>query len=574
MGSMADDLSARGQAVLDASLARAVRPATVAVGLGYLASGLVHFAFGGPHEHVLPALELASAIFLLALYLRDTRNARVRTAVLGAVILANNAVFHSINDAASHTPVLYLLVLGAGIVAGIPRFDYVALLGGTFVVQWFAIARSPDPLEAWVEPAITLVAAFVLSITLRYHAREHLSQITQLEAQRAASHAAHEATLSHFRDVAETTRDLIAELDDRGRVVYANPAHREIFRVASEEGGGGDPFADLRDELAAQGIPPLRAFLEGPIGPIELEIPGEPGGRDRVILELSSRPFETADGEQRVVMTSRDVTRRAEQAAEDERYRQQLEAEVESRTRALTASVIALQRRERLASVGTLAAGIAHQINNPIGGILLSSEFALKEFELGTTDAEGLANALDVNLEEARRCGEIVKHLLRFAQNETAERQVIDLAPTIERVANLCRPYAASREGVIRVDVPARKILVSANPVEIEESLINLIRNAVESRDKSATVEIELSADATKAEILVADDGPGIPEDQQGHVFDPFYTTRLREGGTGLGLSVARDIAIDHGGSLEIEGNGERGTRIRVTLPLDRSTLD
>ena len=565
---MAEDLSTRGQAVLDASLARAIRPATFAIGLGYLASAAVHFTFGGLHEGGLPPLEFASAILLFVLATRHAQSPRSRTAILVAVILVNNLVFHSIHDAAAHTPVLYLLALGAGVIAGIPRLDYALILAGSFLVQGLSIAFSSDPFAAWAEPVVTLVSASVLSVTLRYHAREHLAQISTLEAQNASNRAAREAAFTHFLDLAEGASDLICELDARGRFVYANPAHETLFGIDPKALIGVDAFEVLDEVFRRHDSPDLQTLLAGPAGPIELEIPTSLTGQERVVIEAKSRPFDSATGRQHIVVTARDVTRRVDKAAQDERHRQALEAEVASRTQALTASVIELQRRERLASVGTLAAGIAHQINNPVGGILLSSELALKEFEQESTDADGLADALRVNIEEARRCGDIVKHLLRFARNEPSERRLVDLGPTITRVADLCRPYAASRDGVVQVEVEAPEAVISANPVEIEESLINLIRNALESRDAGATVHIGLRAGPDQAEILVTDDGPGISEQDLRHVFDPFYTTRLREGGTGLGLSVARDIAIDHGGALEIESDGTNGTQIRVTLPL------
>ncbi len=566
---MAEDPSLRGQAVLDASLARAIGPATLAAGVGYLASSAVHFALGEPEHRVLPILEWASALFFFLLAHRQPGSARLRTALLATIVLVNNYVLHEIHSGAAHTPVLYLLVIGVGILAGIPRLDYALILAGAYAVQGMTIATSPDPLSDWVEPATTLVAATVLSVTLRYHAREQLTQIGRLEAANEASLAARAAAFDHFRNLAEGASDLICELDTDGRFVYANPAHRTLFGLEPEALVGTDVFELLGDIFRKHEGATLENVLSGPAGPIELEIPPFLPDRERVVIEANSRPFRSADGKKHVVVTARDVTRRVDQAAADERYRQSLEAEVASRTQALTDSVIELQRRERLASVGTLAAGIAHQINNPIGGILLSSEFALREFEAQEADAKNLADALTVNLEEARRCGEIVRHLLRFARNEPSERSRLDLSATIERVADLCRPYAASRDGIIRVEVPAEAVRVSANPVEIEEVLINLIRNALEALDAGATVDIVLAVDGERAEILVADDGPGIPEEEQRHVFDPFYTTRLRQGGTGLGLSVARDIAIDHAGSLEIESDGRRGTRVRLTLPIE-----
>jgi len=571
---MDEDLTARGQSVLDASIAKTIGPATIAVALGYLASALVHVFLGHAGERGLAVLELASVALLFFLGRRRARDPRRRALILAAVILANNLAYHVVNPSAAHTPVLYLVTLGAGVIAGIPRGHYAAMLAGSFEVQWLSIALSPDPVAAWAEPAITLVAFSVLGITLRYHTHARLRQISALQLRNEGSLRALDSSITQFREIAERANDLISEIDEEGRVLYANPAHATLLGVDPENLVGMKAFEELADVMRVVDGPDLARLLAAPFGPFEIAIPEDDSDRPSIVIEMNSRPFESSDGGKRVVVTAHDVTGRVTREAEQERYREVLEREVAARTQELTASVIELQRRERLAAVGTLAAGIAHQINNPIGGILLSAQFALAQQQSGHGDVESLTQALEVNIEEARRCGEIVKHLLRFARNEPSERRVIDLGPIVDRVADLCRPYAASRDGSIQVSIPTSRLVVSANPVEIEESLINLIRNALESQEKGATVGVTLAIADGSAEILVSDDGPGISEEQQRHVFDPFYTTRLREGGTGLGLSVARDIALDHGGGLEIESDGVRGTSVRVTLPLATTNLD
>ena len=106
------------------------------------------------------------------------------------------------------------------------------------------------------------------------------------------------------------------------------------------------------------------------------------------------------------------------------------------------------------------------------------------------------------------------------------------------------------------------------NPLEMEEVLVNLIRNAIESRARGARVLLSCARDENGVRIEVSDNGRGIEAKASKHIFDPFFTTRLQEGGTGVGLSVVHGIVTDHGGTIDVESQPGRGTRSRIVLPL------
>jgi len=113
-----------------------------------------------------------------------------------------------------------------------------------------------------------------------------------------------------------------------------------------------------------------------------------------------------------------------------------------------------------------------------------------------------------------------------------------------------------------------RTVLSNISPIEIEQAIVNVLRNAIESRDSGAAISLSLTKRGKFAEIEILDDGRGISQEQRDHLFEPFYSTRTNEGGTGLGLSVAHGILTDHGGQIQIDSIPGEGTRVLMTLPV------
>ena len=262
-----------------------------------------------------------------------------------------------------------------------------------------------------------------------------------------------------------------------------------------------------------------------------------------------------------------DLSERIRAEAYIKQYQRKLEETIAERTSELMQSRDRLIENNRLAAVGTLAAGIAHQINNPIGAILNSSEFALLcRDEAGAV--EGFEDALRVNLIEARRCAQIVKSMLLFSRDQPTKRWSEDLGDVVRRAHRAIAPYAADREALVEIQAEKRKILALICPIEIEQAIVNVLRNAIESRDRNASISLSLAVRDKNAEIEVLDDGRGISDDHRDHLLEPFFSTRTNEGGTGLGLSVAHGILTDHGGQIRIESIEGEGTRVLLSLPI------
>jgi PAS domain S-box-containing protein len=227
----------------------------------------------------------------------------------------------------------------------------------------------------------------------------------------------------------------------------------------------------------------------------------------------------------------------------------------------------ALRRAERLASVGTLAAGIAHEINNPLGAIVLSAETALAS--KGQPDREGLLDKSLGNIHDsAVRCGCIVKNVLRFARAETSEKSVGDLSEAIHRALELTKKLAADAKVAVRLELGDGRTNVLMNPTEMEQVFVNLVSNAVQASKPGTHVIVRTEPADDSVCALVEDRGCGMTQEQVLRIFDPFYTTRHREGGTGLGLSITYGIVQDHAGTIRAESTPGKGTTMRLTLPV------
>ena len=234
----------------------------------------------------------------------------------------------------------------------------------------------------------------------------------------------------------------------------------------------------------------------------------------------------------------------------------------------LEASRERIGRQEQLASVGTLAAGIAHQINNPIGGIRMVAETSLAEIDDGSADERFLDEALTRIVEEAERCGDIVKSILQFSRNEPMSRWQGNLNEAVRRSIRLMRPQISRRDSSIETELCEETLLVAMNPVAVDQILTNLVENASLSSDEPITIRISTKRRDRSAIIAVSDDGPGMDRTVLEHAFDPFFTTRLDRGGTGLGLSVVHGLVKDLGGEIEIESSDGKGVRVEIDLPL------
>ncbi len=258
-----------------------------------------------------------------------------------------------------------------------------------------------------------------------------------------------------------------------------------------------------------------------------------------------------------------DITDRKRAEEELVRYRDRLEELVEHRTRELEESREQLRLSERLASLGTLAAGVAHEINNPVGMILLTAQNALR----AVSDPAVVERALREIEGHSHRCGRIVKSLLQFARQEPNDRWAEDLNRLVARAVDLTRRYADEHGAVVTTRCPPGLPAVTVNPLEIEQVFVNLIRNAVEAGDEGVRVLVATEKTPAGVRAIVQDNGRGMTHEQRKRVFDPFYTTRRHKGGAGLGMSIVHGIIAAHGGTIDVESELGYGTLVTIELP-------
>jgi len=218
----------------------------------------------------------------------------------------------------------------------------------------------------------------------------------------------------------------------------------------------------------------------------------------------------------------------------------------------------------KLTAIGELAAGVAHEINNPLFAILGLTEFLLKESDDGSRARRRLELIRETGLE----IKEIVRALLDFAGENAEERRLVQIEDVVRATVDLVRRTNAHK-GVELVDTyAAADALVLASPNQLKQIVLNLIANARQAMPLGGTVHVEVSRLGAHAVVTVADDGPGIDPALLARIFEPFFTTKRSVGGTGLGLSVSLGIAESHGGTLIASSERGAGARFTLRLPL------
>jgi PAS domain S-box-containing protein len=223
-----------------------------------------------------------------------------------------------------------------------------------------------------------------------------------------------------------------------------------------------------------------------------------------------------------------------------------------------------LMQSGKLAALGELAAGVAHEINNPLFAILGLTEFLLQDSVEGTKERERLELIQHTGLE----IKEIVRGLLDFARESDEERQAIVVEDVVRDTVDLVRRTNA-RKGVQLVDsYDGSAARIAGSPNQLKQVFLNLIGNARQAIPNGGTVHVVVRRERDHVVATVSDDGPGIPDHLLGRIFEPFFTTKRQSGGTGLGLPVSLGIVEAHGGILTVESEFGHGAMFTVRLPL------
>ena len=219
-----------------------------------------------------------------------------------------------------------------------------------------------------------------------------------------------------------------------------------------------------------------------------------------------------------------------------------------------------VQQSDKLATMGTLAAGVAHELNNPLGNISLYAQMLIKK-----TDDEKIKNKLIIIDDEANRAANIVKDLLDFSRNSDLKLCNIDINNEISKVLGIMNPQVRD----IKVNTMFEPLpLIVGDSIRIQQVIMNLLTNSIQSITENGEIIIRTTAKPKHVEISISDNGCGIPEEKLDKIFDPFFTTKERAKGTGLGLSICYGIIKRHKGSIEVKSELDRGTTFTIKLPV------
>jgi two-component system NtrC family sensor kinase len=294
-------------------------------------------------------------------------------------------------------------------------------------------------------------------------------------------------------------------------------------------------------------------------------------------MHLEERVDIRAPGELRELATSfNDMRERLHQAlGEINRFTHELEEKVEERSRQLTAAQAKLIQSDRLASLGQLSASVAHEINNPISGVLNLSMLLQRMLRNGSIPperAEEFQRYLTQISEETARVGRIVKDLLAFSRRPAPQNSQADLNLLLRNTISLLSHKLELGNVRVRLDVDESLPSITCDSAQMQQVIINLVMNAAEAMPAGGEVVVRtrLMTDSDEVLIEVSDQGGGIPQAIRPRIFDPFFTTKEEGKGVGLGLSVVYGIVEAHGGSIDVRSHEGAGTTFIVCLPVSR----
>jgi two-component system NtrC family sensor kinase len=259
---------------------------------------------------------------------------------------------------------------------------------------------------------------------------------------------------------------------------------------------------------------------------------------------------------------------------ENEAWTRTLEQRVDQKTRELKRAHEHALHTEKMASIGKMAAVLAHEINNPLSGILTYAKLLRKWVERdgnGPERRREICESLDLIASESRRCGDLVKNLLAFSRTTPMNLQDTDLNRVIEQSLRLVQHQLDLAAIHVEENLDSALPQVHCDGAQIEQVLLALIMNAIDAMPQGGNLWIttERAPDEQSVRIIVRDDGGGIPPDILPRIFEPFLTTKETGRGVGLGLAISHSILERHNGTIEVQSQPGRGTTFTVTLPFD-----
>ncbi len=346
-----------------------------------------------------------------------------------------------------------------------------------------------------------------------------------------------------FRTLFRAAPDAVFTVLQSGRIREANDAVRDLTGLDPLQ-VVGRPVVDLvADADREKLLNALGATFEGVASRLEVSFQNDTVSRatpTRRIVAVAMSKLPEADPPS-VLIVGRDVT-----------------AEREMRVR--------LMESDRLAAVGELVAGVAHEVNNPLSSISAFAQLLLRDGGLNA----GQRDSIEVIKSETLRASQVVKDLLAFARRSEPQREPLDLNAVIQRTLRLRGYQLTSNKIHVETDLANELPPVVGDARQLQQVCLNLVTNAIQAMATTGapgTLSITTKREGPHVVLEMHDTGPGIPDGAKAHIFEPFFTTKGEGEGTGLGLSVSYGIVTSHGGTIEVPSTSSAGTTFRVTLP-------